>query len=40
VSRQPQVGPAQSQVILTSLPGPPEVEAETLGPNGLIEGIE
>src|SRR5262245_64834679 len=31
---------AKSQVIFTSLPGPPEVEAVALGPNGLLEGIE
>ena len=31
---------AQCQVIFTSLPGPPEVEAVALGSNGLIEGIE
>src|SRR5215470_15315053 len=31
---------AQSQVIFTSLPGPPEVEAVALGPNGLLEGME
>src|SRR5262245_8011364 len=30
---------AHSQVIFTSLPGPPEVEAVALGSNGLIEGI-
>ena len=30
---------AQSQVIFTSLPGPPEVEAVALGPNGLLEGM-
>ena len=30
---------ANSQVIFTSLPGPPEVEAVALGPDGLIEGI-
>jgi 3-hydroxyisobutyrate dehydrogenase len=30
---------AQCQVIFTSLPGPPEVEAVGLGPNGLIEGM-
>ncbi|TMQ27383.1 MAG: NAD(P)-dependent oxidoreductase [Candidatus Rokuibacteriota bacterium] len=26
-------------VVLTSLPGPPEVEAVALGPNGLLEGL-
>jgi 3-hydroxyisobutyrate dehydrogenase-like beta-hydroxyacid dehydrogenase len=31
---------AQSQVIFTSLPGPPEVEAVALGSNGLLEGME
>src|SRR5262245_40124294 len=31
---------AQSQVVFTSLPGPPEVEAVALGSNGLLEGIE
>src|SRR5262249_51718253 len=31
---------AQSSVIFTSLPGPPEVEAVALGSNGLIEGME
>src|SRR5262245_58431604 len=31
---------AQSNVIFTSLPGPPEVEAVALGPNGLVEGME
>src|SRR5262245_40084175 len=31
---------AQSQVIFTSLPGPPEVDAVALGSNGLIEGME
>ncbi len=30
---------ANSQVMFTSLPGPPEVEAVALGPDGLIEGI-
>jgi 3-hydroxyisobutyrate dehydrogenase-like beta-hydroxyacid dehydrogenase len=30
---------AASQVIFTSLPGPPEVEAVALGKDGLIEGI-
>src|SRR5262245_62279239 len=29
---------AQSKVIFTSLPGPPEAEAVALGSNGLIEG--
>ena len=31
---------AQSKVVFTSLPGPPEVEAVALGSNGLIEGME
>ena len=31
---------AQCKVILISLPGPPEVEAVALGPNGLIEGMK
>ena|SRR5262245_30315285 len=31
---------AQSQVIFTSLPGPPEVEAVALGSNGLLERME
>jgi len=31
---------AQSNVIFTSLPGPPEVEAVALGPNGLIESMQ
>jgi len=31
---------AQSQVLFTSLPGPPEIEAVALGSNGLIEGME
>src|SRR5712691_12588695 len=30
---------ANSQVIFTSLPGPPEVEAVALGPDGVIEVI-
>ena len=30
----------QCQVIFTSLPGPPEVEAVALGANGLVEGME
>jgi len=29
----------QSDVIFTSLPGPPEVESVALGPDGLIEGV-
>ncbi|HYU14397.1 MAG TPA: NAD(P)-dependent oxidoreductase [Stellaceae bacterium] len=29
----------QSEVIFTSLPGPPEVEAVALGPNGLLAGM-
>jgi 3-hydroxyisobutyrate dehydrogenase len=31
---------AQCEVIFTSLPGPPEVEAVGLGPNGLLEGMQ
>ncbi len=30
---------AQCDVICTCLPGPPEMQAVTLGPNGLVEGI-
>jgi 3-hydroxyisobutyrate dehydrogenase len=30
---------AASDVVFTSLPGPPEVEAVAMGPNGLIEGM-
>src|SRR6266704_1713444 len=30
----------QCEVIFTSLPGPPEVEAVALGPNGLIDGMK
>ncbi len=30
---------AQTEVVLTSLPGPPEVEAVALGPNGLLDGM-
>jgi 3-hydroxyisobutyrate dehydrogenase len=30
---------AASDVVFTSLPGPPEVEAVALGPDGLIEGL-
>src|SRR5882762_2124481 len=29
----------QSEIIFTSLPGPPEVEAVALGPNGLLAGM-
>ena len=36
----PKVLAAQCQVIFTSLPGPPEVEAVALGTNGLLEGME
>ena len=36
----PKVLAAQCQVIFTSLPGPPEVEAVALGSNGLLEGME
>lgn len=31
---------AQCDLIFTSLPGPPEVEAVAIGPNGLIEGMK
>jgi 3-hydroxyisobutyrate dehydrogenase len=31
---------AVADVVFTSLPGPPEVEAVALGPNGLIEGMK
>jgi 3-hydroxyisobutyrate dehydrogenase len=31
---------AQCEVVLTSLPGPPEVEAVATGPNGLIQGMK
>ncbi|HVB15538.1 MAG TPA: NAD(P)-dependent oxidoreductase [Stellaceae bacterium] len=31
---------AECEVIFTSLPGPPEVEAVALGPNGLIAGMK
>jgi 3-hydroxyisobutyrate dehydrogenase-like beta-hydroxyacid dehydrogenase len=30
----------QSDVVLTSLPGPPEVESVTMGENGLIQGLK
>src|SRR6202035_176703 len=30
----------QCDVIFTSLPGPPEVEAVALGPNGLLSGMK
>src|SRR5438874_3916021 len=30
---------ARSEVVFTSLPGPPEVEAVALGSSGLIEGL-
>src|SRR5258708_9505677 len=30
----------QCEVIFTSLPGPPEVEAVALGPNGLLAGMK
>jgi 3-hydroxyisobutyrate dehydrogenase len=29
-----------SEIVFTSLPGPPEVEAVALGPNGLLEGMK
>lgn len=29
----------QCEIVLSSLPGPPQVEAVALGPNGIIEGI-
>ena len=31
---------AATDVVFTSLPGPPEVEAVAIGPNGLIEGMK
>ena len=31
---------AAADVVFTSLPGPPEVEAVAIGPNGLIEGMK
>jgi 3-hydroxyisobutyrate dehydrogenase-like beta-hydroxyacid dehydrogenase len=31
---------AKAEVVLTSLPGPKEVEAVALGPNGILSGIE
>jgi len=34
----PQAVARQSELILTSLPGPPEVEAVALGPGGIIHG--
>jgi 3-hydroxyisobutyrate dehydrogenase len=39
-SDSPKALAAQCQVIFTSLPGPPEVEAVALGTKGLIEGME
>lgn len=36
----PQAVASRSDVILTSLPGPPEVEAVALGPNGLLAGMK
>jgi 3-hydroxyisobutyrate dehydrogenase-like beta-hydroxyacid dehydrogenase len=36
----PKVVAAASDVVLTSLPGPPEVEAVALGENGLLAGIK
>jgi 3-hydroxyisobutyrate dehydrogenase-like beta-hydroxyacid dehydrogenase len=36
----PKILAAQCEVIFTSLPGPPEVEAVALGPKGLIEGMQ
>src|SRR6202035_1969882 len=30
----------QCEIIFTSLPGPPEVEAVALGPNGLLAGMK
>jgi len=35
----PRAVAAASDVVFTSLPGPPEVEAVALGPDGLIEGL-
>ncbi len=36
----PQAVAAASEVVFTSLPGPPEVQAVVLGENGLIEGFK
>src|SRR6266446_7897161 len=36
----PKVLAEQCEVIFTSLPGPPEVEAVALGPNGLLAGMK
>jgi 3-hydroxyisobutyrate dehydrogenase len=36
----PQAVASRSEVIFTSLPGPPEVEAVALGPNGLLAGVK
>ena len=35
----PEAVAAQADVVFTSLPGPPEVEAVALGPNGLLGGM-
>ena len=35
----PEAVAAQAEVVFTSLPGPPEVEAVALGPNGLLAGM-
>jgi 3-hydroxyisobutyrate dehydrogenase len=36
----PKVVAESSEIVFTSLPGPPEVEAVALGPNGLLEGMK
>jgi len=36
----PKVVAEASEIVFTSLPGPPEVEAVALGPNGLLEGMK
>jgi 3-hydroxyisobutyrate dehydrogenase-like beta-hydroxyacid dehydrogenase len=38
-AESPRAVAAAAEVVFTSLPGPPEVEAVALGPNGLIEGV-
>ena len=40
VGRQPPVAGRTIEVIFTSLPGPPEVEAVALAADGLIEGMQ
>src|SRR3970282_1137083 len=36
----PELVAQASEIVFTSLPGPPEVEAVALGPNGLLEGMK